>query len=247
MMIYQLPQNQGKGFISALYPNASRSKTDTGLGSIGRIDHAFLSRDSIVPMHPHINDEILSYFRSGKAIHSDSEGIQDTAHATRLMLMKAGKLYHHEEKIMGLDEPFEGLQIFIRPAVKDTQPSVHFWDLADKYSDNQWRLLASPNADTPLQFSSQTWVFDVRLTKDNMLSLPDVLRTHQSTAPLTYLLYVYQGNTSVNGLNLHKKDSVLITDENVQISTDDVAELVLFVTDESAVYFDGGMYSGNQF
>ncbi len=239
-MIYQLPNNNSKHFISALYPNATRQTGDTGLGSIGRIDHAYLNHDSIVPMHPHVNDEILSYFRSGKAIHSDSEGIQDTAHATRLMLMKAGKLYYHEEKIMGSHEPFEGLQIFIRPEYKDGTPSVTFMDLDDVYSENQWRLLASPTTKTALQFSSQTWVFDTKLTAGNRLGLPEL------KAGLSYLLYVFQGQVIVNNQVLSKKDSLIIHDEMIDISTHHQAELVLFATDEQSLIYKGGMYSGNQ-
>ncbi len=240
-MITQLPNNQGKGFIAALYPNVTLSRTDTGLGTIGRIDHALLAHDSIVPMHPHANDEILSYFRSGRAEHTDSEQIQDSAHATRLMLMKAGKWYSHEERILGHEETFEGLQIFIRPAVKDSLPSVTFQDLTQKHSDNRWRLLASPNNESELQFSSQTWIFDSRLQQGHHLTLP-TLKPH-----LTYLLYVFQGEVKLKGSLLNKRDSIIIKDEQIILTTPSQAELVLFVTDETAPYYDGGMFSGNRF
>lgn len=240
-MIIQLPNNRSNGFISALYPNVTLSKTDTGLGSIGRIDHALLSHDSIVPMHPHVNDEILSYFRSGSAEHIDSENIQDTVHATRLMLMKAGQWYSHEEKIFGKEETFEGLQIFIRPLNKDNKPSVNFKNLTQKYSDNQWRLLASPSDESELQFSSQTWIFDSRLQQGYSLNLPP-LSSH-----LTCLLYVFQGKVALNGLSLNKRDSVIIKGEQITLTTSSEAELVLFVTDETAPHYDSGMFSGNRF
>ncbi|MEJ7677960.1 MAG: pirin family protein [Segetibacter sp.] len=51
-------------------------------------------------MHPHINDEILTYLRSGKVKHTDSEGFSEFIEPTRLMLMKAGKSFYHEEKVL---------------------------------------------------------------------------------------------------------------------------------------------------
>lgn len=194
-----------------------------------------------MPMHTHANDEILSYFRTGKAEHKDSEGVFETVGGKRLMLMKAGKWYQHEERILGKAEPMEGLQIFIRPRQADLTPTVDFLNLSEEHSDNAWRMIASPNAENTLQFSSQTWIYDVRLKAGNCLELPDFQEY------LSYLLYVFKGAAKVNGLNLNKKDSVLIRAENALISTDTEAELVLLVTDEQAPYYQGGMFSGNQF
>jgi len=66
-------------------------------------------------------------------------------------------------------------------------------------------------------------------------------------ANLTALLYVYQGTIEVNGTTLSKKESLLIKDETVSARTTDGAELVLFLTDEAAAIYKGGMYSGNKF
>ena len=97
----------GNGPIKILYPGTAVSNTDTGIGSIGRIDHPEIHGNTIIRMHPHINDEILSYFRTGQAEHTDSEGFVKTIGKKTLMLMKAGKSFYHEEKILGQDEPME--------------------------------------------------------------------------------------------------------------------------------------------
>ncbi|WP_254560552.1 pirin family protein [Dyadobacter diqingensis] len=232
----------GNGPIKILYPGLAISKKDTGIGSIGRIDHPNIQINTVIPMHPHINDEILSYFRTGTAEHSDSEGFVKTIGKKRLMLMKAGKSFYHEEKILGRDEPLEGLQIFIRPGKKDLKPEVVFLDLEDLHSENEWRLLASPATETPFQFSSQTWLYDTKLLKNTSTQLPEGFDN------LTSLLYVFRGEVIVNGeINLGKMESLVIKCEQVVISTDDAdAELVLFITDEDAEIFDGGMYSGNK-
>lgn len=232
----------GHGPIKILYPGLEISKEDTGIGSIGRIDHPEIYGNTVIKMHPHINDEILSYFRTGTAEHSDSEGFVKTIGKKTLMLMKAGKMFQHEEKIFGDKEPMEGLQIFIRPGERDLKPEVVFLELDEVHSENKWRLLASPNNETTFQFSSQTWLYDVKLLEENILSLPDLAKEG-----LTLLLYVFKGNVIVNSdLNLEKKDSLFIKDENITIKANQDSELVLFVTDENAEVFKGGMYSGNK-
>ena len=239
--------HKDRGFISILYPGASLSATDTGIGSIGRIDHAKISGGGFIPMHPHINDEILSYFRSGKSEHKDSEGLVEIVGGKRLMLMKAGSSFYHEERIFDDEgEPLEGLQIFIRPGKKDLTPEVRFLELETLHSQNKWRLLASPTTDTTFQFSSQTWIYDTKLTQGNTLALPALAKEQ-----LTCLLYVFKGNASIQSesgavVPLATKESIVIKDETITITANEDTELVLFVTDEQAEIFKDGMYSGNQ-
>ena len=47
-------------------------------------------------------------------------------------------------------------------------------------------------------------------------------------------------------ISLSKGESLFITDENISFKTENEANLVLFVTDTKAPYYDGGMYSGNK-
>lgn len=233
---------RGGGPIRVLYPGLVTGKKDTGIGSIGRIDHAYFKGDHIVRMHPHVNDEILSYFRTGKTEHKDSEGYVEIIGKSRLMLMKAGKIFYHEEHIMDEGEPMEGLQIFIRPGNKDLQPQVIFLDLDELHSINKWRLLASPLSDSTFQFSSKTWIYDLKLINAT-ISLPKL-----ENDQLTYLLYVFNGCISVNKeIVLTKKQALVIIEEDTLIiDCEQEAELVLFVTDENAEYYAEGMYSGNQ-
>lgn len=232
----------GHGPIQMLYPGTAISGVDSVIGSIGRIDHAQVFGKQHIGMHPHVNDEILSYFRAGKVEHVDSEGYKDMITSRRLMLMKAGKLFYHEELIDGQGEPFEGLQIFIRPGVKDLKPEVIFQDLEQRDSENSWRLLASPASDTVLRLSSKTWIYDMKLSLGEITGLPDMPEDN-----LTALLYVYQGAVKVNGsIELVKRESLVVKHEGISIQTETGAELVLFYTAEHAPIFKDGMFSGNK-
>jgi len=190
----------------------------------------------------YLYDEIFSYFKTGQAEHSDSEGFVKTIGKKILMLMKAGKSFYHEEKIMGQDEPMEGLQIFIRPSKKDLNPEVVFLDLETIHSENKWRLLASPEPATTFQFSSQIWLYDMKLLQGNSSEIPELPKSN-----LTVLLYVFQGSVQVNDtIDLRKKESIVFKNEPIVINASEDAELVLFVTDEDGEIYKDVMYSGNQ-
>jgi redox-sensitive bicupin YhaK (pirin superfamily) len=243
-MIQKINSSQfiGHGPIKVLYPGSAVSSTDTGIGSIGRIDHPEINSNTAIKMHPHINDEILSYFRTGKAEHTDSEGFVKVIGGKTLMLMKAGKEFFHEEKIMGQNQTMEGLQIFIRPGREDLDPEVAFLELESLHSENSWRLIGSPNPETKFQFSSQTWIYDMKLLKGNISEIPQLPKNN-----LTALLYVFQGSVQVNdSIDLLKKECIIFKDLTVSIAASDDSELVLFFTDEEGQIFKGGMYSGNQ-
>ncbi|HRP89426.1 MAG TPA: pirin family protein [Edaphocola sp.] len=230
----------GNSHISILYPGIDLSDTDTGYYSIGRIDQANIGAGAVIKMHPHINDDILSYFRTGKVKHTDSEGFEEFITPGRLMLMKAGKIFYHEEAI---HEDVEGLQIFIRPGQKDNAPEVIFEELKEIYSENHWRLIASPDKEkTKLQLSSDTYIYDMLLTSGNSFSLPEGYE-----ADFHFLLFVFQGEAIINGnIQLAKGESLFIRDENIDIATNNRVELVLFATNTKAPYYDEGMYSGNK-
>lgn len=233
-------QKAGNSHISILYPGLYLSETDTGFYSIGRIDQANIGSGAVIKMHPHINDDILSYFRKGKVKHSDSEGFEAFITPGKLMLMKAGKIFHHEEAV---HENVEGLQIFIRPGKKDTTPEVIFDDLEEIHSENKWRLIASPDKEkTKLQLSSDTFIYDTKISANQSLGLPE-----NPKPGFGYLLYVFQGAIVVNGsMSLSKGESVFISEEDIVVSSEIEAELVLFVTNIKSPYYDGGMYSGNK-
>lgn len=64
---------------------------------------------------------------------------------------------------------------------------------------------------------------------------------------LTCLLYIFNGSAKVNDeIDPVKKDSLLIKNESIQIRTNEITDLVLFITDENSICFDGGIFSGNK-
>lgn len=229
----------GNSHISILFPGNAINNNDTGIGSIGRIDQANIGGGTTIKMHPHVNDEILSYFRIGNVIHTDSANNTETISRKKLMLMKAGKVFYHEEQML---DKLEGLQIFIRPQTKDYNPEVIFHDLENENSVNQWRLLASNNTKTKIQFTSETEIYDIQIDNNEIYKTP-ISELENSTS----ILYVFQGEISVeNDLTLTKGECIIFDEKQVSLSTNSTAELVLFVTNRNQECFKEGMFSGNQ-
>ena len=228
--------------IQILYPgNAFPNPTDTGFATIGRIDQAKVTPNTLVPMHPHQNDEILTYIRSGVIQHIDSEDISEVINHKKLMLMNAGAKFYHEELVLEEGGNVEALQIFIRPEKENLKPLVQFHDFSTAFSLNQWRKIAGKKHEYPLQFTSNTWIQDVRLEAEKSITLPEVPIENSSL-----LLYVFDGLVHVNDLTLTKGESLIIEDEQPTILANQTSDIVLFITDKHTLYFDNGMYSGNQ-
>jgi quercetin 2,3-dioxygenase len=234
---FSISDKYGNEHIAILYPGNITNSSDSGLGAIGRIDQAKISHKTVIKMHPHSNDEILSYFRKGNVMHKDSAGISKQLNSTTLMLMKAGTVFYHEEEIQ---DYLEGLQLFFRPREENAKPEVTFATLDKEFSTNTWRLIASPNNDSYLQLTTNTWLYDTLLEENKLLSIP-----HNEKATVK-LLYVFQGEIMANDIKLTKGESLLIRDEKVLVKTETSAELVLFETNENDSCYVNGMFSGNK-
>ena len=228
--------------IQILYPGLIRPQlNDTGFSTLGRIDHAKITPGTLIPMHPHRDDEILTYLRSGKVKHLDSEGHTGIISNQKLMMMNAGATFFHEERVLEEGDVLEGLQIFIRPEVAGLKPQVQFHELQDTFSVNQWRNMAGKGNDYPLQIRSNTWLMDMRLEKGEEVLLPEMPDEN-----LAFLFYVFNGEVQVNGsMLLATGESVLIERENPLFNAHETSDIVLFITQTDAAHFDGGMYSGN--
>jgi quercetin 2,3-dioxygenase len=192
-------------------------------------------------MHPHRDDEILTYLRSGKVKHIDSVGYTNIISNQHLMMMNAEAQFSHEELSLEEGGLLEGLQIFVRPEMGGLEPEVQFYRLPEIYSLNQWRKIAGKGKDYPLEIRSNTWLMDIRLEKGKEISLPEA--PADNTA---FLFYVFNGDIQVKeDMLLAKGESVLIENEKPQFHALETSDVVLFITQTSAAHFDGGMYSGN--
>jgi quercetin 2,3-dioxygenase len=211
---------------------------ERGLAQLGRFDFAHLYPGVFVGMHLHKNDEILTYIRAGEMIHEDSTGSKVTINNKKIMMMNAGSGFQHQESIAEGGEEVRLLQIFMRPENEDDKPSVSFYDFDSAYSINDWRLVAGYDKEkSPLVVKTKANVWDTRLEREN-ITLPNMKGK-------TYLLFVFKNTVTLNDGNvLLEGDSLIYNNEELSVTTENYADLVLFELDESATYIRNGMYSG---
>jgi redox-sensitive bicupin YhaK (pirin superfamily) len=191
-------------------------------------------------MHPHRDDEILTYLRGGRVMHKDTVGDVEWFSPTRLMLMGAGAEFQHEELVDRKGEHLRALQIFLRPRSAGLEPQVQFHDFGNPISVGEWRLIAGPAANDPLRVRSETWVEDGRFEEGTTVPLPKSKVANQAR-----LLYVFDGGIVIDQVKLLAGDAVILPASSSTLSTVTGSDLVLITTDETAPVFTGGMFSGN--
>ena len=228
-----------RGFaVEIIYPGQTIDGDDSGIGAIGRIDRAQVKPGVVIAMHPHRDDEILTYVRAGSMLHLDTVGNQEEISSTRLMMMNAGHTFQHEERILG-SETQQALQIFLRPRAASLAPKVQFHDFGKAWQRDEWRLLAAPEG-APLEVRADVWVHDTRLSAGTALQLPEM-----QARDAVRLLYVFAGEISIGGLTLQTGEGALLSEQEAEVAAVRESDLVLFTTDTSAPVFKGGMFSGN--
>jgi redox-sensitive bicupin YhaK (pirin superfamily) len=210
---------------------------DPAFGPLSVIDHANLAVGTVVRMHEHKNDEILSYIWRGTMLHEDTAGQRIPISANKLMMMNAGESFWHEERTP--DDPVEMLQIFIRPSEADLPALVDFHDRPDGVPTGRWGLVAGPEgSNAPLTVRNAVRVYDLHLHEGQEIEVPAV-------GGLSPWLYVMDGAVEVGGERLGKGDAVSDLNQplpTVCAMTD--ATLVLFLVDRTAPASIAGTISG---
>ncbi|MDQ0134093.1 redox-sensitive bicupin YhaK (pirin superfamily) [Neorhizobium galegae] len=231
--------NIGQGFgVEIMYPGLSLTPDDSGIGPIGRIDRAQVQPGHLIGMHPHKDDEILTYIRGGEMLHRDTVGNEKRLDNTHFMMMNAGHTFQHEELMLG-DNPVRALQIFLRPNAADLEPVVQFHEFPEENSVDSWRLIAGPHK-APLLVRSDVRVFDARIRNDVQLRLP-ITDTGRNM-----LLYVYSGKITLGDQVVSEGESLFLTGFDKHPTALVASDVMLFSFDPKAEVYRGGVFSGNQ-
>ncbi|QWW72443.1 pirin family protein [Rhizobium sp. WYJ-E13] len=245
MTINKIPAGRMRGDfrhgfgVEILYPGLTVTSDDSGIGPIGRIDRAQVQPGHLIGMHPHKDDEILTYIRGGEMLHRDTVGNAKRLDKTHFMMMNAGHTFQHEELMLG-QAPVRALQIFLRPNAPNLEPMVQFHEFADEESADNWRLIAGPRT-APLMVRSAIWVYDTRLTEGTQLRLPVAADSQNG-----FLLYVFTGKIGLGDETISEGESVFTTSRDQRPRALMTSDLILFSFDPKAEVYRGGMFSGNQ-
>jgi len=224
--------------VETTYPGLTLGRNDSGLASIGKIERTYALPGFVASMHPHRDDEIFSYLRSGTVLHLDSMGHEEKISPSRLRLMNAGIALQHEERVLGRD-PVEAFHIVLRPESAGLEPMVQFHEVRTA-QPKPWRLLAA-QADAPLILRVRAWLHDAHLDGGTHF-----LPAHTNgNGNIARILVIMDGEVRIEGKTFRKGDIITLSDKAKSLIASTPADVLLVATDTVEPFFTHGLSSGN--
>lgn len=181
-----------------------------------------LSPGAVWPLHPHRDNEVVTYCAAGEFRHADEHGAGGILRKGWVQHTTVGRGMWHSEINNSPDEPMRFIQMWFRPARHGLEPSVE--QKAIDRNDRTDRLLplVSNSAPGALSIASDAEVSSSFLTKGHEV-------THSVAKGWGVYLYVLEGGpVTVNGRRMPALSSAMITDERLfTVRADENAELLL--------------------
>jgi len=224
-----LGQNQGKFRMHTNYPGRLLpDHDDHGYGPLARVDEAILDPDTFVGMHPHQNDEIVSYVPTGVMRHRDRAGNELVMDSEHLMVMNAGTRFWHEEQTLADDPQLRLLQIFVRPHTVDLEPNIQQDPVPDAVA-NEWRHLFGPEeSDAPFYVRNDVNFYDVHLDEGMSVELPSI-------AGWDTYFYVFEGAVEANETTFSRTEQgLLVGADDLTVTAQEETLLVAFLINPDA-------------
>ncbi len=227
----EITQDQGSFRIRFNFPGRNHpTRDDHGYGPLSTVVESFMDPDTLIPMHQHRDEEIISWVPDGVMRHDDREDNQLVTDPEHLMIMNAGRGFWHEERTLPEDPPLRMLQIFVRPHSLGLEPEIQHEPIPDPV-ENRWRQLFGPEGSgAPLFVRNDVECHDVRIGEDAAVELPS------KPGHDTYF-YVFEGTVSAEDQRFESTESGLLVgggNGNVTVTAQTDALLVAFVIDPDA-------------
>lgn len=222
-------QNQGKFRICFNFPGrAVPGHDDHGYGPLATVVESFLDPGTHIAMHPHRNEEIISWVPNGVMRHSDRDGNDLVTAPSNLMVMNAGSGFWHAEETHDSDPPLRMLQIFVRPHSLDLDPGIQHEPLPDA-APNEWRLIFGPKgSEAPCFVRNRARCYDIDLDAGETVDLP----THENWHSY---VYVFDGGIEIDGQHLDQIESAVSTNPKAHtVTATEQSTLVAFLVDPDA-------------
>jgi redox-sensitive bicupin YhaK (pirin superfamily) len=225
----EVSQNQGSFRIHLDFPGrAVPDHDDHGYGPLATVVESFMDPGTLIRMHQHRNEEIISWVPDGVMRHDDRQGNNLVTDPEHLMVMNAGSGFWHAEETLTDDPPLRMLQIFVRPHSLDLEPDIQHESIPDPVPQT-WRHLFGPDgSDAPLSVRNDVHLYDCRLDVGTTTTLP-------SRTGWDVYCYVFEGAVDIGDESIGYTESALVADESdVSVTATEDATLVAFLIDPDA-------------
>ena len=222
-------QDQGKFRIHLNFPGRNLpDHGDHGYGPLATVVESFMDPGTLIGMHPHRNEEIISWVPDGVMRHDDRQGNELVTDPENLLVMNAGREFWHEERTLASDPPLRMLQIFVRPHSLGLEPGIQHEPIPAPVA-GEWRHLFGPEGTgAPASVRNQVHCYDLRVGEGESVALPTVEGWD------TYF-YVFEGEVTVGGTAFGRTESgLLVDDTDATVTATSDAVVVAFNIDPTA-------------
>ena len=187
-----------------------------------------LNDDTVAPgmgfgRHPHDNMEIITIPLEGALEHQDSMGHKEVIQSGDIQVMSAGTGVTHSEYNASKDKMVKLLQIWVFPDKQNVAP--RYGQVSFKKEDriNKLQQIVSPGpTEDGMWIHQDAWF--------HLGSLQKGFETEYQLKKAEHGVYAFviEGDVTINGVSLNKRDALGITDTDLlSIVADSDAELLL--------------------
>lgn len=173
--------------------------------------------------HPHHDMEIVTYVLEGELEHRDSLGHGEVLRAGEFQRMTAGTGITHSEFNPSSDQSVHLYQIWIRPDRRGLIPSYEQKRFLASEQHNQWRLVASPEADQgSLKIHQDARIYLAQLEHNVELEY------HLEPGRFAWL-QILRGQVSLDAFHLSAGDGAAMdSEESLKLHAIESSQLLLF-------------------
>ena len=174
--------------------------------------------------HPHDNMEIISIPLSGDLEHKDSMGNTGAIRENDVQIMSAGSGIQHSEYNKNKDRLVNFLQIWVFPKKRNITPRYDQRTLNPGDRVNKLQVIVSPlgSDDDSVKINQDAWFALADLEKEKSVNYDLHDKTHG------VYVFVIDGDVTVNGTKLNKKDGLGVSEtESLSITADTNSKVLL--------------------
>lgn len=166
-----------------------------------------LSPGAVWPLHPHRDNEVVTYCAAGEFKHADERGLGGILQQGWVQHTTVGRGMWHSEINNRPDEPMRFIQMWFLPAERGREPSVEQKAVDKKERTNRFLPLVSNRHEGALRIISDAEVYAGFVEKGSTVN-------HVIAKGRGAYLYVLEGSpVTANGLEVPVLGAVMATDE----------------------------------
>jgi quercetin 2,3-dioxygenase len=191
-------------------------------GNLRVLNDDTLSPGAVWPLHPHRQNEVVTYVASGEFRHEDEHGLGGVLHKGGVQHTTVGSGMYHSEINHRADVQLRFVQIWIFPESLDLPPSVEQREVDPSERTDRWLPLVSSRHTNALPLRADAAVLASRLGRASTIE-------YRLEAGRGLYLYVLEGGpVTVDGQTLPALSAAEIRGEGtVATSAERHAELLL--------------------